>query len=199
MHLAERMEAASNELEARVFGRDQRLRGLLRVTLPQVLATHLLMPDFAAFTARHPEVEIELMPSHEPVNLTNREADVAIRVVYDRNALPTNLHGIAGPEVAGGIYLSRDLLASWRLGAFERLRWVVQNHIGIPDWAGGMAIAVADELFRTTDSEAQIMAVRHGIGHGDAALLRRRRRSFPFEGAGRPAEDAWHHLAAHPG
>lgn len=164
LHLAERMEAALNELEARVFGRDQRLRGLLRVTLPQVLATHLLMPDFAAFTAQHPEVEVELLPSHEPVNLTNREADVAIRVVYDRNALPMNLHGIAGPEVAGGIYLSRDLLASWRAGAVERLRWVVQNHIGVPDWADGMAIAVADGLFRTTDSEAQIMAVRHGIG-----------------------------------
>ena len=164
LHLAERMEAASDELEARVVGRDQRLRGLLRVTLPQVLATHLLMPDFAVFAAQHPEVEIELLPSHELVNLTNREADVAIRVVYDRNALPLNLHGTAGPEVAGGIYLSLDLLASWEAGTVERLRWVVENHIGVPDWAGSTAIAVADGLFRTTDAEAQIMAVRHGLG-----------------------------------
>lgn len=83
LHLAERMEAASHELEARLLGRDQRLHGPLRITLPPVLATHLLMPDLAAFVAQHPDVEVELSPAHEPVNLTNREADVAVRVVYE--------------------------------------------------------------------------------------------------------------------
>ena len=164
LHLAERMEAASNELEARVLGRDQRLRGPLRVTLPPVLASHLLMPDLAAFVSRHPDVEVELLASSEAVNLTNREADVAIRVVYDRSALPPNLHGIAGPAVAGGIYLSRDLLANWRAGGVELMRWVVQNHIGVPDWAGGIAISVGGGPFSTTDAEAQIVAVRNGLG-----------------------------------
>jgi DNA-binding transcriptional LysR family regulator len=72
---AEQMEASSNRLETRVFGRDQSVRGLLRVTL----ATHLLMPDFADFARLHPELELEILPSDEPVNLTNREADDACR------------------------------------------------------------------------------------------------------------------------
>src|SRR5215467_8526942 len=55
--LAEQMEASSNQLETRVFGRDQGVRGLLRVTLAQTLATHLLMPDFADFAQLHPEIE----------------------------------------------------------------------------------------------------------------------------------------------
>lgn len=162
--LADQMDATSNELESRVLGRDQRLRGPLRVTLPPGLATHLLMPDFAEFTRRHPEVEIELLPSSELVNLTNREADVAIRVVYDRNTLPLNLHGFTGPEVFGGVYLSRDLLAAWRAGEAEHIRWVVQNHIGVPDWASGMDIEVADGPFRTTAAEEQVVAVRQSLG-----------------------------------
>jgi len=41
--LAEQMEASSHQLETRVFGRDQSVRGLLRVTLAPTLATHLLI------------------------------------------------------------------------------------------------------------------------------------------------------------
>src|SRR5262249_7797111 len=88
LEFAVQMEASSNQLETRVFGRDQSVRGLLRVTLAPTLATHLLMPDFADFARRHPEVEMQILSSDERVNLTNREADVAIRVVRDRNTLP---------------------------------------------------------------------------------------------------------------
>src|SRR3984957_6702617 len=91
LQFAEQMEASSNRLETRVFGRDQGVRGLLRVTLAPPLATHLLMPDFAEFARLHPDVEMEILSVGEPVNLTNREADVAIRVVYERSALPLNL------------------------------------------------------------------------------------------------------------
>lgn len=164
LDLAERMDASSNELEARILGRDQRLRGALRVTLPPSLSTHLLMPDIAEFSARHSEVEIELLASSDPVNLTNREADVAVRVVYDRNALPLNLHGIAGPEVAGTIYISRDLLDSWRSGKIGHLRWVVQSNFGVPDWATGLELSLGDSSFRTSDAGAQVAAVREGVG-----------------------------------
>src|SRR5882757_4174805 len=63
LEFAEQMEASSNRLETRIFGRDQSVRGRLRVTLAPTLATHLLMPDFADFAHLHPEVEIEILPS----------------------------------------------------------------------------------------------------------------------------------------
>ena len=50
--LAEQMEASSNQIETRVFGRDQSVRGLLRVALPPTLARHLLMPDFCSCSGR---------------------------------------------------------------------------------------------------------------------------------------------------
>src|SRR3569623_3016028 len=81
LELANQMEASSHQLETRVFGRDQSVRGLLRVPLPPFLATHLLMPDIADFARLHPDIEIEIVSTGEVVYLTNREADVAIRMV----------------------------------------------------------------------------------------------------------------------
>jgi DNA-binding transcriptional LysR family regulator len=129
--LANEMEASSLQLETRVFGRDQSVRGLLRVTLPPPLAGHLLMPDAADFVHLHPEIEMELLSSGEFANLTNREADLAIRVVYDRETLPLNLHGLKGPELFGGFYLSHDLLAAWRAGAPDP-RWIAISGHGVP-------------------------------------------------------------------
>ena len=164
LDLAGQMETSSHQLEARILGRDQRVRGLLRVTLSPTLATHLLMPDFSDFATVHPDVEFEIVSLDEPVNLTNREADVAIRVVYDRNALPQNLHGHSGPELYGSIYLSRELLAMWRAGEAERIRWVVKTNIGMPDWVHSGDIPAAETPFITSSADAQIAIVRQGLG-----------------------------------
>ena len=61
------------------------------------------MPDLAEFSRLYPEIEIEIAPSGQLMNLTNRAADVAIRVVYDRATLPLNLHGLKGPDLFGGV------------------------------------------------------------------------------------------------
>ena len=164
LEFADQMEASSHLLETRVFGRDQSVRGLLRVTLAPPLATHLLMPDFADFARLHPDIEMEILSSGELANLTNREADVAIRVVYDRKTLPLNLHGLKGPELFGGVYMSRDRLAAWRAGAPDPIRWIVISIHGIPDWASEGEVRTTGVPFRTTDAEAQIVAVRQGLG-----------------------------------
>jgi len=164
LELAKQMEASSLKLETRVLGRDQSVRGLLRVTLAPTLATHLLMPDLADFARLHPDIEMEILASGELANLTNREADVAIRVVYDRKTLPLNLHGVKGPDLFGGVYMSCDRLAAWRAGAPDPIRWIVISIHGIPQWARDGEIRATGVPFRTTDGEAQIVAVRQGLG-----------------------------------
>jgi len=164
LELANQMEASSHQLETRVFGRDQSVRRLLRVTLAPPLATHLLMPGFADFARLHPDIEMEILSSGELVNLTNREADVAIRVVYDRKTLPPSLHGLRGLELFGGVYTSRDRLAAWRAGAPDPIRWIVISIHGIPDWAREGEVRTREVPLRTTDAEAQLVAVRHRIG-----------------------------------
>ncbi len=164
LEFADQMEASSHLLETRVFGRDQSARGLLRVTLPPFFPTHLLMPDFADFARLHPDIEMEILSSGEPANLTNREADVAIRIVSDRKTLPLNLHGLKGPELFGGAYMSRDRLAAWRAGAPDPIRWIAIDNHGLPDWAREGEVRVTEVPFRTPDAEAQLVAARQGIG-----------------------------------
>jgi DNA-binding transcriptional LysR family regulator len=107
---------------------------------------------------------MEILSSGELANLTNREADLAIRVVYDRKTLPLNLHGLKGPELFGGVYMSCDRLAAWRAGAPDRIRWIVISIHGIPDWASQGEVRTTGVPFRITDAEAQIVAVRQGLG-----------------------------------
>jgi DNA-binding transcriptional LysR family regulator len=164
LELASQMEVSSHQLETRVLGRDQSVRGLLRVTLAPPLATHLLMPDFAEFAHLHPEIEMEIQSSGELANLTNREADVAIRVVYDRKTLPLNLHGLKGPELFGSVYMARDQLTGWRAGNHDAIRWIVISLHGIPTWASEGEVRATGVPFRVTDAQAQIIAVRQGLG-----------------------------------
>lgn len=164
LDLAIQMEATSHQLETRVFGRDQSVRGPLRVTLAPLLASHLLMPDFAEFASLYPEIEMEIAPSGELLNLTNRDADVAIRVVYDRATIPLHLHGLKGPELFGGVYMSRDLHAAWGAGGHDPVRWIVAGPDDISDWAREGEVRAAAVPFKTTDGETQIAAVRQGLG-----------------------------------
>jgi DNA-binding transcriptional LysR family regulator len=105
---------------------------------------------------------MEILSSGELANLTNREADVAIRVVYDRKTLPLNLQGVKGPDLFGGVYMSRDQLTTWRAGTPDPLRWIVISSHGIPDWA--REVRTVGMPFRITDGEAQIVTVRQGLG-----------------------------------
>jgi DNA-binding transcriptional LysR family regulator len=181
LELANQMEASSHQLETRVLGRDQSVRGPLRVTVAPTLATHLLMQDFADFAQLHPEIEMEIVSSGELANLTNREADVAIRVVHDRKTLPLNLHGLMGPELFSSVYMSRERVAAWRRGARDPVRWIVISSHGVPSWASEGEVRTAGVPFKITDGEAQIVAVRQGlgmtplpcfVGDGDALLTR---------------------------
>ena len=164
LEFAEQMEASSHLLETRIFGRDQSARGLLRVTLPPFLATHLLMPDLADFARMHTDIEMEILSSGEVANLTNREADVAIRIVTDRRTLPLNLHGLKGPDLFSGIYMSRGRLAAWRAGAADPIRWIAIDDHGIPHWAREAEVHTTGVPFRTPDAETQIAAAQQGIG-----------------------------------
>ena len=164
LEFAEQMASAANRLETNVLGRDQGIRGLLRVTMTPMLATDLLMPDLAEFARLNSEIELEILALDELVNLTNREADVAVRVVYEQSGLPLNLHGLKGPEVFGGVYVSRKLLAEWRNRPPQSSRWILKEFEGMPDWGLGGDIPIAEVPFRTPDAGTHIAAVREGLG-----------------------------------
>jgi hypothetical protein len=54
--------------------------------------------------------------------------------------------------------------AAWRAGAPDPIRWIAKSNFGIPDWAREGEVPTTEIPFKTTDAEAQIVAVRQGLG-----------------------------------
>lgn len=75
-----RIESEINSIERQILGQDAQLRGDIRVTTPDVIATNLLMPEFVRFMNIYPEVNLEILTSYGVFSLSKREADVAIRI-----------------------------------------------------------------------------------------------------------------------
>ncbi len=78
--VAEQCEPLVAEAERRIVGGDTRLQGMLRVTTTPIVAHHLLPNVLAEFCAAHPDIEVEMGISLERLDLSQREADVAMRV-----------------------------------------------------------------------------------------------------------------------
>lgn len=122
MKSAQLVEDEIVKLDRQVIGRDAQLNGVLRVTMPTALATHLLMPDISAFTKIYPSIQLELAFSDEEFNLRKREADVAIRLTASP---PDYLVGRRIIDPARGIYASHEYLISKNYEKHpENLRWI---------------------------------------------------------------------------
>jgi LysR family transcriptional regulator for bpeEF and oprC len=63
----------------------QRPQGRLRVDVPVAFGRHLLMPALAQFTARYPELSLEVQYNDRVVDLVQEEVDVAVRVAAVRD------------------------------------------------------------------------------------------------------------------
>ena len=53
------------------------------------------------------------------------------------------LHALKGPELFGGVYLSRDLLAAWSAQPPQPVRWILKDFDGVADWARDGALPIA--------------------------------------------------------
>lgn len=77
--LAERMADEIIGFERTVTGHDLRPSGELRVTTNDTLLVHLLTDVLAAFRIAYPNILIDVLVANEALNLTRRDADVALR------------------------------------------------------------------------------------------------------------------------
>ncbi len=103
---AELAEEAFMDAERSVMGRDAALRGVVRVAVPYLFATHLLMPVFAEFSALYGEIRLEVIASWTLADLARREADVAIRVT---NTPPESAIGRQIARLTSGLYVAKEL------------------------------------------------------------------------------------------
>ena len=99
--LATRMSDGVLDFERRLAGQDERPRGELRVTTTDSLYSSLLAPAFASFRAAYPEIRLDIIVSNSALNLSRRDADVAIRATAEP---PETLVGRKIGGMGWGVY-----------------------------------------------------------------------------------------------
>lgn len=77
--LAGRMEEDVTAFSRRLAGRDVAPSGEIRITTTDTLHLHLLLPIFAGFREAHPAIRLDVVIGNQALNLSKRDADVAIR------------------------------------------------------------------------------------------------------------------------
>lgn len=129
--LAERMAEEIIDFERRLTGQDLRPQGELRVTTNDTLAVHLLTPIFAAFRRAYPEITLDVVIGNQSLNLSRRDADVAIRATSDP---PETLVGRRLAAIPWAIYGARSL----GLAALEPADYRTHSWIGLGDNLAGL-------------------------------------------------------------
>lgn len=138
-HLANGMAAVSEQfdsLERQITGADLALRGSLRLTAPDSLVQSLLLPSLAAFSQRHPKVQLEVLIHDRYFSLSRREADVALR---GANEPPENLIGRPVGIMQTALFAAKSYLERQpNQLPLEQQSWVVPSealaHLASAQW-----------------------------------------------------------------
>lgn len=77
---AEQMEQAAFALARVAATDDQRHEGVVHITTTEAIATRFLMPHLPQLRARHPGIDLVLTCAERRLDLSKREADIALRL-----------------------------------------------------------------------------------------------------------------------
>ncbi|MBX3604792.1 MAG: LysR family transcriptional regulator [Piscinibacter sp.] len=162
---AAEMEAAALGAERSIHGADARLEGTIRIATSEMLAGWLLPPLLATFLAEHPGIEIEADVSNRNVDLTRREADIALRATLQP---PEPLVGRQAATMRYAVYAPKALVAGRRRApVLDELPWVGFDeriaHFEIARWLRDALPAVRPRL-RVDSMPALLHAAAAGVG-----------------------------------
>ena len=114
------LEEIVSGLERRVAGRDLRLSGAVRVTVPDPFLP-LLLPAFRGLGEAYPDIAVTLSPDVGFADLAHREADIAIRVASEP---PPDLVGRRLVTAGAAVYGHESYLRGRSTKDLEDLDWV---------------------------------------------------------------------------
>jgi DNA-binding transcriptional LysR family regulator len=162
---AERISDEVDDAGRRLLGRDAQLTGTLTLTTTDTLMNDYLGPHLAGFQRHYPEVTLEVLLDTQFLNLSKRQADVALRPTPNP---PDVLVGRRLAGVAFAVYGAPGYLdAAGRgqpLGAYDWLGFdAALAHLAAADWMR-KALPEAACRFRANNLMALLGAARAGMG-----------------------------------
>lgn len=164
MRYAERIENEVHALGREVLGQDMRLQGKIRVTAPEGITTNITPRLFAEFCRINPGVCIEMSAGSPALDLSRREADVAIR------ATPKPPDTSLGRKVCDfrfAMYSSSPYLKQNREKTLQEQNWCLLQ--GTLDWLVPLVWKKTTHgdrqvIFTSSNSQAVINAAAEGMG-----------------------------------
>jgi DNA-binding transcriptional LysR family regulator len=164
---AERMEAEALGVDRDIAGRDAQLAGLVRVTSSETLAYRVLTGFIAGFRRTHPLVEVELVIDNQLLDLSRREADVALRA---RRPTEPTAFGRKVADIGWAAYGAKSYLEGKHS---PRTKLHLSEHAIIGFGAGATQLRAAQWLRALPDSAIvyrsnslinQLIAAKEGMG-----------------------------------
>jgi DNA-binding transcriptional LysR family regulator len=173
---AEQMESAALSAGRRASGADLQLSGRVRVTAPEMLGARFVLPAMLAVQSRHPAISFELISTIARLDVTRREADLAIRTVRPGDP------GLVAQKL--GRMTMAPYVRKRRRGQLRAVAYVEGIHL--PLRAIEDRLPRGDIALRTNSIATVLEAVRLGWGAGDLPRfvgdeLRDLERAFPRE------------------
>jgi DNA-binding transcriptional LysR family regulator len=162
---AEHVEELILAAERKISGEDQELEGSIRVTMPPVQGMGFLLNRLASFAEQYPGIELELETSNDALDLSRREADIAIRVMPTGVTPPEYLIGRRMASLSASTYVHRDLLNPERPEDISHLTWIGKNPAGQKeDWLDKVDIKGQPVRHSIVDIGLLLEAVRARMG-----------------------------------
>jgi DNA-binding transcriptional LysR family regulator len=152
----------------------ERPSGHLKVTTPPALGINWLIPRLHEFTALYPEIRISMIVTDEDLDLSMREADVAIRTrkptqpdLIQRKLFSIGIHAYCSPEYIKRFGTPRTLddLDEHRIILLSDPQ--VQPHLQNRSWlidAGRNGSGPREPYFRVNNILGLVRACQQGLG-----------------------------------
>lgn len=77
--LAQNIENSFDGIERHIVGKDFQPKGVVKITAPNNIAYRYLPRYISDFNDKYPDIRIELLVSNQEFNMSNRQADIAVR------------------------------------------------------------------------------------------------------------------------
>ncbi|WP_282152048.1 LysR family transcriptional regulator [Ruegeria atlantica] len=162
---AETMESANRALQLRADRTADHVSGVVRITSVPVIINRVLVPQIDVIGQLHPQLTIELFPSSDNLDLSRREADLALRFARPYEG-GFRIKAQKLGELQFGVYVDRKISAD----DAENLGWINYDdaNASLPQakWLEKTISASSTRRanIRVADVETALEATANGLG-----------------------------------
>lgn len=163
---AEVIDEAISRLQRRSAGFEVAPEGLVRLTAPPLVVETLIIPLIPRILATWPKLRLEVLSSQAVLDLSRREADLAVRTVKPESGDLVVVKLLEAPYAFYAARRARRLANARSLSGLPVVTWSTDaSMIPAARWVNEHA-KTANVVLRTNSLAAQLEAVRLGVGVG---------------------------------